>query len=334
MMSYDEITKELKSGTYRPIYFLMGDEPYFIDVICDYIAKNALSEADKGFNQLVMYGKDTDPVTITHAARKYPMMAQRQVVIVKEAQNIKDIEELSTYVEKPLLSTILVICYKYKTLDKRKKLGKLVEKAGVLFESKKLYDNQVPKWIESYAKSIGISLNPKAILLLAEFIGSDLSAIVSSIEKLKVAVPKETKTITPDLVEYNIGFSKDYNNFELQNAIINRDVLKATKIVKAFSQNMKANPIQVTIVTLFGFFQKLMIYHYLPDKSQSSAASALKVGPYFVKDYETAARNYNARRVVRIISLLREFDMKSKGFESTNTDGGELLTQLIFKIMH
>lgn len=334
MMSYDEITKELKKGIYRPIYFLMGDEPYFIDLICDYIAKNALSEADKGFNQLIMYGKDTDTLGIIHAARKYPMMAQRQVVIVKEAQNIKEIEDLTAYAENPLNSTILVVCYKYKTLDKRKKLSKLVEQTGVLFESKKLYENQVPKWIEAYAKSIGVSLEAKAVLLLAEFLGNDLSGIVLSIEKLKVAVPKDVKTITADLIEYNIGFSKDYNNFELQSAVVNRDVLKATKIVRAFAKNTKANPIQVTIVTLFGFFQKLMVYHYLPDKSQPSVASALKIGPYFVKEYETAARNYNARKVVKIISLLREFDMKSKGFGSPTTDGGELLSELIFKIMH
>ena len=334
MMSYEEIIKELKSGTYRPIYFLMGEEPYFIDVISDYIAKHALSEADKGFNQIVMYGKDTDAIGITHAARKYPMMAQRQVVIVKEAQNIKEIEDLATYVEKPLNSTILVICYKYKSLDKRKKLGKLVEKSGVLFESKKLYDNQIPKWIEGYAKSIGLSLDAKATLLLAEFLGSDLSGIVSSIEKLKVAVPQGTGVITADLIERNIGFSKDYNNFELQNALTNRDILKASKIVKAFSQNIKANPLQLTIVTLFGFFQKLLAYHYLPDKSQGAVASALKINPYFVKDYATAAKQYNARKVVQVISLLRQYDMKSKGFESASTDGGELLSELIFKIMH
>ena len=333
MMSYEEIIKELKSGTYRPIYFLMGEEPYFIDVISDYIAKHALSEADKGFNQIVMYGKDTDAVGITHAARKYPMMAQRQVVIIKEAQNIKDIEDLATYVEKPLNSTILVVCYKYKSLDKRKKLGKLVEKNGVLFESKKLYDNKIPQWIEGYAKSIGITLDTKAVSLLAEFLGSDLSGIVSSIEKLKVAVP-QGGLITADLIERNIGFSKDYNNFELQNAIINLDVLKATKIVKAFSQNIKANPIQVTIVTLFGFFQKLLAYHYLPDKSQGAVASALKINPYFVKDYTLAAKHYNGRKVVQVISLLRQYDMKSKGFESTSTEGGELLSELIFKIMH
>lgn len=333
-MSYEEIIKELKNGTYRSIYFLMGEEPYFIDAISDYIAQNALSDADKGFNQLIMYGKDTDVTGIIHVARKYPMMAQRQVVIVREAQNIKEIEDLVTYVDKPLNSTILVVCYKYKTLDKRKKLGKLVEKNGVLFESKKLYDNQLPKWIEGHAKSIGITLDAKAVLLLAEFLGSDLSAIVSSLEKLKVAVPKDVKLVTADLIERNIGFSKDYNNFELQNAIINRDVLKATRIVKAFSQNIKANPIQVTIVTLFGFFQKLLAYHYLPDKSQSSVASALKINPFFVKDYVMAAKNYNGRKVVQAISLLREYDMKSKGFESASTDGGELLTELVFKIMH
>lgn len=333
-MSYEEILKELKTGTYRPIYFLMGEEPYYIDVISDYIAQNALSESEKGFNQLVMYGKDTDATNVIHSARRYPMMAQRQVVIVKEAQNLKDIDLLENYALNPLNSTVLVICYKYKSYDKRKKLIKLVEINGVVLETKKLYDNQIPKWIEGYAKSQGIALNDKATLLLAEFIGSDLSAIVSAVTKLKVAVPQDVKEITPELIEKNIGFSKEYNNFELQSAIINKDHLKAVKIVRYFALNPKSNSIQASIAVLFGFFQKLMAFHYLPDKSQSAAASALKVNPYFIKDYMTGAKNYNARKAMSVISLLRDYDMKSKGFESPAVSDAELLNEMIFKIIY
>lgn len=334
-MNYADILKELKSGVYRPIYFLMGDEPYFIDVISDYIIANALPEADRGFNQLVMYGKDLDVMAIIHAARKYPMMARRQLVVIREAQNIKDIEELSVYAEKPLESTILVVCYKYKSLDKRRKLGKLVEKNGVLFESKKLYDNQLPKWIEDYSKSAGLNLDSKSVMLLAEFIGSDLSALVLAIDKLKVVVPADIKVVTADVIEKNIGFSKDFNNFELQSAIINRDILKANRIVKYFAANPKSNPIQATVVILFNFFQKVLAYHYLPNKSSDVAVAAeLKITPYFVKDYAKAAQTYGGRKVVNIISLLREYDMKSKGFGSVSVPDGELLAELVYKIMH
>lgn len=312
----------------------MGEEAYYIDAISDYIAANALSEADKGFNQLIMYGRDLEVPAIIHAARKYPMMAQRQVVIIKEAQNIKDIEDLAIYAENPLQSTILVVCYKYKSLDKRRKLHKLVEKNGVLFESKKIYENQLPRWINDHAKSVGVTLDDKATYILAEFLGSDLSAIVSSIDKLKVAIPTNVKVITADHIEKNIGFSKDYNSFELQKAIAEKNILKANRIVKAFSSNPKANPIQLNIVTIFNFFQKLLAYHYLPNKTESIVASELKIAPFFVKEYAAAARNYNARKILTIISLLREFDMRSKGFDYPTTEDGELLSELVFRIMH
>ncbi|TAJ08187.1 DNA polymerase III subunit delta [Marinilabiliaceae bacterium JC017] len=333
-MTFDQIIQNLKKGQYSPIYLLMGDEPYFIDVITDYIVKNALSEEEKGFNQTILYGKDLDPTNIIHAARQYPMGAQRQVIVVKEAQNIRDIEKLAIYAEAPMPSTILVINYKYKTLDKRKKLAKLANKTGVLYESKKLYDNQVPTWIGHFIKGKGLTMETKAGVLLTEFLGSNLSKIAHEIEKLQIALGPEVKHITSEHIEHNIGVSKDYNNFELQKAILTKDVIKANKIILAFGKNNKDHPIQVTIATLFNYFQKLLAYYYLPDKSKQSVASALKINPFFVSDYQTGAKYYPARKVVQVISLLREFDMKSKGYKTAAIDNGELLKEMIFKIMH
>lgn len=333
-MTFEQLLQELKSGQYRPIYFLMGDEPYFIDEITNYISKNVLSEEEKGFNQTVLYGKDVDATAVIHAARRYPMMSQYQVIIVKEAQNIRDIEMLSHYAENPLTSTILVINYKYKTLDKRKKLYKSIGKSGILFESKKLYDNQVPTWISSYLKTKGYTIEPKASALLSEFLGSDLSKISHEIDKLEIALGTDVKQITAADIEANIGISKDYNNFELQKAVLSKNITQANKIILAFGKNPKDHPIQVTISTLFGYFQKLLAYYYLPDKSKMSVASALKINPYFVSDYVTGARHYNAWKVMQVIDLLRTYDMKSKGFDSPTTNSGELLKELIFKIMH
>jgi DNA polymerase-3 subunit delta len=333
-MTFEQIFEQLKAGQFSPIYFLMGDEAYFIDQITDYIAKHVLKEEEQAFNQSIIYGKDTDVTNIIHAARRYPMMAQHQVVIVKEAQNIRDIDKLAVYAENPLVSTILVINYKYKVLDKRKKLTKALAKSGVVFESKKLYDNQVPTWVNTYLKTKGLSIEPKAGVLLTEYLGNDLSKIAHELDKLRVAIGEQVKHITTDHIEQNIGISKEYNNFELNKAVLQKNALKANRIVQAFGRNPKDHPIQVTIPVLFGYFQKLLAYHYLPDKSKHAVASALKINPFFVADYETGGRHYNARKVVHVISLLREFDMKSKGFENANTDPGELLKELIFKIMH
>ncbi len=333
-MTFDQILKDLKEKKYSPIYFLMGDEPYYIDVITDYIADNVLTEEEKAFNQTVVYGKDTDITDVIHAARRYPMMAQHQVVIVKEAQSFRDIEKLAVYAENPLNSTILVVNYKYKTIDKRKKLSKALKNNGVLFESKKLYDNQVGSWLTDYLKNKGLSIDVTANRILVEYLGNDLSKIAHEIDKLQIAVGAGKKMITAEDIEKNIGISKEYNNFELNKAVLQRNAVKANKIIRTFAKNPRANPIQVTIATLFGYFQKLMAYHYLPDKSKHAVASALKINPYFVTDYTTGARNYPARKVVQVISLLREYDMKSKGYNSNVSDSGELLKELIFKIMH
>jgi DNA polymerase-3 subunit delta len=275
-----------------------------------------------------------DVTDIIQAARRYPMMAEHQVIIVKEAQNIQDIDKLSIYAENPLSSTILVINYKYKTIDKRRKLYKTLSKNGVLFDSKKLYDNQVGPWLASYVKSKGVSIDLTATQILVEYLGNDLSKITHEVDKLLIATGPDKKTITVDDIERNIGISKEYNNFELNKAVLQRNVVKANRIIRSFAKNQKDHPIQVTIATLFGYFQKLMAYYYLPDKSKMAVASALKINPFFVTDYTTGARNYSARKVVQVISLLREYDMKSKGYNTNVSDGGELLKELIFKIIH
>ncbi|MFT3737180.1 MAG: DNA polymerase III subunit delta [Breznakibacter sp.] len=333
-MTFEQIMSSLQKREFKPIYFLMGEESWFIDQITDYIAQNVLSDAEKGFNQTVLYGKDTNAAHIIMAARRYPMMSPHQVIIVKEAQNVADIDKLEIYAQNPLLTTILVVNYRYKTIDKRKKLAKLVEEKGVLFESKKLYDNNLPSWITNYVKNKGKTIDPKAAVVMAESVGSDLSKLVHEIEKLIVAVGPQITNLLPDHVEKNIGISKDFNNFELQKAIAAKNVYKVNQIIFAFGKNPKDNPIQITTVTLFNFFVKLLMYHYLPDKSKNNVASVLKVNPYFVDDYVAAARNFSGNKTVKAISLLREYDMKSKGFESANTDSAELLKELVFKIMN
>lgn len=333
-MTFEQIMTSLQKREFKPIYFLMGEESWFIDQITDYISRNVLSGAEKDFNQTVLYGKDTTAANIIMAARRYPMMCPYQVIIVKEAQNVADIDKLEVYAQNPMATTILVVNYRYKTLDKRKKLSKLIDEKGVLFEAKKLYDNNLPSWITNFVKSRGKNIDPKAAVVLAESVGSDLSKLSHEIDKLIVAVGPQVTNLLPDHVEKNIGISKDFNNFELQKAIAAKNVFKVNQIIFAFGKNPKDNPIQVTTVTLFNFFIKLLMYHYLTDKSKPSVAAALKVNPYFVDDYIAAARNYNGTKTVRAISLLREYDMKSKGFASANTDSAELLKELVFKIMN
>jgi len=334
-MDFDQILTDLKSKTYRPVYFLMGDEPYFIDEITDYIAKNVLTESEKVFNQVILYGKDTEAIGIIDASRRYPMMANHQVVIVKEAQNIRNIEELVHYVEKPLKSTLLVVNYKYKTLDKRKKLYHAIEKnGGVVYNAEKIYEEKVPGWISRYLAPLGYSIAPEASALMAEFLGNDLSKITNELGKLLVSMPSGNKRITTDMIEKNIGFSKDYNNFELQKALVAKDVLKSNRIIDYFDKNPKDNPMVLTISSLFSFFNKVFIYHFLKDKSKGTVASALKINPYFVGEYEVAAKRYNPAKVVEIISVLREYDLKSKGVGNSSASDGDLLKEMIFRILH
>ncbi|MBW8326201.1 MAG: DNA polymerase III subunit delta [Prolixibacteraceae bacterium] len=332
-MTFEEIIGNLQKKIYHPIYFLMGEETYFIDKISDYIADNVLTEAEKGFNQTVLYGKDLEPSTIIGNARRFPMMANHQVIIVREAQNIKKIEDLEPYVKNPLNSTILVINYKYKTLDKRKTFPKLIDQKGVLFESKKIYDNQLPAWITTYLKNQRYTISPQAAAMIAEYLGTDLGKVVNELDKLIISLPVGTQ-ITPDQIEKNIGISKEFNVFELQNALGDRDLLRANRIINYFGANPSSNPVTVVVSALFSYFSKLLNYHFLEDKSQNNVASVLQVHPFFVKNYVAAAKNYNIKKLVEIVSILREYDMKSKGWGNVSASQADLQKEMIYRILH
>ena len=333
-MKFEEIIKELKNKIYKPIYFLYGEESYFIDQISDYISNNVLDEAEKAFNQTVLYGKDSKIEDVINASKRFPMMANHQVIILKEAQNLKQIEKLEFYADQPLNSTILVVSYKNKNFDKRKRVYKALKKNAVIFESKKLYENQIGAWINTYLKNKNYSVSPVSSKLLTDFLGTDLSKISNELDKLMISLPEGT-TITPKHIEENIGISKDFNVFELQNALGNKDILKANRIINHFAANPKSNPMVMTIISLFGYFSKILTLHYLKDKSNNNTvASVMGVHPFFVKDYISAARNYNVKKTVSVISHLREYDMKSKGFNNVSTTHGDLLKELIFKILH
>lgn len=334
--TYEGIIRELHAKQYRPVYYLMGDEPFYIDKIADYIADNVLTDAEKEFNQTILYGGDIDNVsTIINAAKRYPMMSEYQVIIVKEAQSIPGMDELVYYLQKPLKSTILVICHKHGTLDKRKKLAAEIEKAGVLFESKKLKDAQLPTFITSYIKQKGYDIDSKATAMLAEFVGADLSRLVGEMEKLIITTSNNSTKITPEQIEKNIGISKDYNNFELRSALIEKDVLKANKIVKYFEENPKTNPIQVTLSLLFSFFANLMMAYYAPEKSEQGIASFVGLkAPWQAKEYMIAMRRYSGVKTMQIINEIRTTDAKSKGVENSSLSDADLLRELVFKILH
>ena len=340
-MTADDILKDLKNRKYKPLYLLHGDEPYFIDQVSNFVEDELLSEADRGFNQTVLYGKDTEVMTVLNAAKRYPMMAECQVVLVKEAQDMKwgrddddkkTINPLLSYLENPLPSTILVFCYKYGKFDKRKKTYKAIEKNGIVFESATLYDNKIPSWIEGLVASKGYKIDQQASAMMAEYLGNDLSKIANELEKLMLNV-SAGQTITMQHVQDNIGISKEYNVFELQSALSRKDPFKVNQIINYFEANPKANPIVLVLGNLNNFFSKVLLYHYAKDKSPQSLARELGVNPYFIKDYELAARSYNYGKSMQIISLLREYDLKSKGVDS-NAGPGELMKELMFKILH
>lgn len=338
--AYVEIIGELKKKIYKPIYFLTGEEPYYIDRIADFIADNVLTESEKAFNQTVLYGKDVDVPAIINAARRFPMMANHQVIIVKEAQNIKKLEDLEIYVKAPQRTTILVICHKPKPDGKSKPGEKLrrvlamIEKIGVFLDSKKLYDNQVPAWITQYLAERGISIAPVPANLLNEFLGNDLSKITNELDKLIITLPPEVKKVTLEHIEQNIGISKDFNRFELTKALGERDILKANRIVDHFAKNPSSNPLVLTLTSIHQYFVKVFRLHFLKDKSDGNIASELGMNPYFIDEYKKAARIYNPKKCVEIFSYLREYDMRSKGLNNDSTEDGELLKELVFKILH
>ena len=333
--TYEEIARELKNRIYKPVYYLMGEESYYIDRISEYIAQTVLNENEKEFNQTIVYGADTDIATVINAAKRYPMMSKYQVVIVKEAQNIKNIEELVYYLQKPLDSTILVLCHKHGTLDRRKKLAAEIEKVGVLFESKKIKDAQLPGFISSYLKRRSVEIEPKASEMMAEFVGADLSRMAGELEKLIITLPRGQKRITPEQIERNIGISKDYNNFELRNALVAKDVFKANQIIKYFEENPKTNPIQMTLSLLFSFYSNLMLAYYAPDKSEQGIATMLGLRtPWQAKDYMAAMRKYSGVKTMQIVGEIRYADAKSKGVGNPSLEDGDLLRELVYKILH
>jgi DNA polymerase-3 subunit delta len=333
-VTHEEIISDLKNRIFKPVYFLAGEEPYYIDLITDYIQDKVLPEDEKAFNQIVLYADDTNIAAIIDTARRFPMMASHQVLIIREAQTLKKLDDLAIYLEKPLLSTILVFSYKYKTLDKRTKLYKILDTHGVYFESPRIRDYLIPAWIERYLMIKGIKTDPSASALLTEYLGTDLHKIVNELEKLIITLPAGKPFITTALIEKNIGISKDYNNFELQKAIGEKNILKANMIVHYFADNPKDNPITLSIASLFSFFSKLLTFHYLTDKSRNNAAAVLKVNPFFIKEYENSALRYDVSKTVQIISLLRTYDMKSKGYGDPGTEQGELLKEMVFRILH
>ena len=334
-MTYEDIAKDIKNGKFAPVYLLMGEEDYYIDRISDYIVEKALYENEKEFNLTIMYGLDTDMASVVNNAKRYPMMSEHQVVVVKEAQNLRSWEELSFYMQKPLTSTILVFCYKHGTLDRRKKIVAEIEKNGVVFESKKLKENLLPGFITAYMKRRKMEIDDTAAQLMAEFVGNDLNRLAGELDKLIITMPKDRNRITPVEIERNIGISKDYNNFELKNALITKDTLKANKIVKYFSDNPKSNPLQPTLALLFNYFSNLMVAYYAPERTENGVAAYLGLkSPWLAKEYIAGMKAYTGVKVMNIITQIRLCDARSKGIGNVSLSPGELLRELVYFILH
>ena len=326
---------ELKSGIYKPVYYLMGEEGYFTDKITDYIEDNILTDVEKDFNLTVFYGLDTDIDTVVTAAKRFPMMAERQVIVVREAQMLKNIDSLLYYLQSPQPTTVLVFAHKNGSIDKRKKVAVELERTGVVLDSKKMRDDQLPSFINGYLREKGLVADSKSVLMMRESIGSDLSRLASEIDKLAIALPSGSNNITPEFVEVHIGISKEYNNFELQNALVNKDILKANRIIQYFASNPKKNPIQMTLALLFSFFSNVMMCYYAPDKSERGVAEFLGLrSAWGVGDYIKAMRNYKPMHVMEILHLIRLADAQSKGAEGAYLSDGEIMRELLYKILH
>jgi DNA polymerase-3 subunit delta len=335
--TYEEICREIKNRTFYPVYFLMGEEPYFIDRISDLLLNSVLKEDEVDFNRIILYCADSEATDVLNAARRFPMMSDYQLVVVREAQQIDKLELLTNYVKNPLKSTVLVINYKYKTLDRRKTLALAIEKNGILFESKKIPDYKMADYIAQTMRLRSIETDRKAAQMLADFLGNDLDLLNKELDKLLILLSdKPVKRITPELIERNVGISKDFNNFELQSAIANKQILKTNRIAHYFERNPKNHPIQTTLPVLFNYFSNLLICHYSQDKSEAGLMKTLGLRyPIQVKDYQTGLRNFNAMKVFHIIHEIRLADARSKGIGATSSlTDGDILKELLYKILH
>ena len=335
-ISYESIMKSLVARNFSPVYILMGDESYYIDLLSDYITENVLKPEERDFNQIVLFGAETSASQVVDQCKGYPMMAEFRVVILKEAQNLRNFEALEKYFEKPVKSTIFVMAYKHGSIDHRKKIISLAEKVGVVFESKKLRDYQLAGFIETYLKKRKVAIEPKATQMVAEHVGADLHRLVSELNKLLISLPESDRRITPEIVEKVIGVSKDFNAFEFRDAIVKRDVFKANQIINYFDSNPKAGSLYQLFSLLFNYFQNLMLAYYAPNKqNENELAKFLDLrAAWAVRDYVTGMRNYNGVKVMQIINKLREVDAKSKGIGNPNTSAGELMRELVFFILH
>ena len=335
-VTYEGIMRDLMEGKFAPVYYLHGEESYYIDKIADYIAEHALQPEERDFNQTIMFGSDVSASMIADTCRRYPMMAERQVVIVKEAQNVKNTEALEKYMKQPLRSTVLVICHKNGKIDGRKReYVKAIQQAGILFESAKLRERELPAFIEKYLGQKNVSIDPKSTQLIADAIGADLSRLTSELDKVLISLPEDNRRVTPQVVEDQIGVSKDFNGFELRDAIVNRNIFKANQIMNYFDKNPKAGSIYSFLPMMFNYFQNLMLAYYSPKKTQEGIAEFLELrSPWAAKDYMTGMRNYSGVKVMQIISKLREIDAKSKGLDNPSTPPEELMKELIFFILH
>lgn len=335
-LEFQELLRSLHLKQYHPVYFLHGPEPYFIDRIAAYIEKEVLEESEKAFNLTVVYGKETDHLQIQDAARRYPLMSAHQVVLIKEAQEMKSLPDLLSYVEKPSPTTILAICYMHKKYPLNSNFGKALKKNAVVFEAKKLYDNQLPDWISHYAKEKQLSIRPAESALIAEYLGAELSKVANEIDKLALNVPAGS-TLTREQIEQYIGISREYNVFELHKALAARDWPKTFRMIQYFAANPKKNPFVVIIGALYGFFSKVYMLHFLSGASDNELMEKMEVGnAFFLKDYRLAARHFNRRQTEQVLSLLKDYDLKAKGVgvNTTNVPEGELLRELAWKIVH
>lgn len=335
-ISYQSIMRDLKNRKYSPVYLLMGDESYYIDKISDYIIDNVLKPEEKAFNENVVFGSDVTGAQIADLSMGYPMMSSYRVVVVKESQGMRGMEALEKYAGSPARSTILVLCHKNGTIDRRKRLVKQIEANGIVFESKKVRDYQLPGYVENYLKEQNVTIGQKAAEMIADNIGADLHRLVSELDKLLISLPKDRSEVTPGMVEQQIGVSKDFNPFELKSALVRRDVLKANQIIKYFDKNPKAGSVYMLVPQLFGYFQNLMVAYYAPKPhNEYSIAKYLGLkSSWAAKDYMEGMKSYSGKKTMSIIAKFREIDAKSKGIDNPGTSSADLLKELIYFILH